>query len=68
MYEVVQSKSKAEYEELIINHFIRIMMEDESVNIRREIISCIEFNEKTMPFIIIKTQDKSSKVRLEVYK
>lgn len=39
MYHVVKEKKKEEYEELIINHFIKIMMEDEFQNIRKEVIS-----------------------------
>ncbi len=63
MYDACQERNKHEYVDLILSHFIRIMMEDESVNIRREIISLIDFNEKSMPFVVIKTQDKHSKVR-----
>lgn len=55
MYDVVTLKHKSEYEELILNHFIRIMMEDESVNIRKAVLSCIDFTEKTMPYVILKT-------------
>ena len=34
---------------------IKIMMEDDSQNIRKEIVSSIEFNEKTIPYLVIKT-------------
>lgn len=43
-------------------------MEDEKDSIRQECISCIELNEKTVPFIVTRSLDKSSKVRAEVYK
>lgn len=63
MLEVVIKKNKPEYQELIINHLIKIMMEDDSQNVRKEIISLIVLNEKTIPFVVMKTQDKSFKVR-----
>lgn len=44
------------------------MLEDPSPNIRKEIISTIDINEKTLPFLVCKTSDRSSKVRGEVYK
>ena len=43
-------------------------MEDERDNIRRECIANVDLNAKTIPFIITRCLDKSSKVRVEVYK
>ncbi|CDW85365.1 at hook motif family protein [Stylonychia lemnae] len=67
MLEVVIEKKKSEYIDVITNHLAKIMMEDESFQIRKEIISILPINERTLPFIIMKTQDKSFKVRQQVY-
>ena len=68
LFKAVKLKKKVEYEELITNHLLKLMMEDERDNIRREGIANVDLNAKTIPFIITRCLDKSSKVRVEVYK
>eukprot|EP00347_Sterkiella_histriomuscorum_P020384 403338008 len=65
--EVVTEKRKSEYIDLITNHFIKIMMEDESQTVRKEVLALLPLTEKTIPYVVMKTQDKSFKVRQQVY-
>jgi hypothetical protein len=44
------------------------MMEDEKDNVRKECVSRLELDAKTIKYFIIKSLDKSSRVRIEVYK
>ncbi len=44
------------------------MMEDDKENVRKECITCIELNKMTIPFVVMRSLDRSSKVRVEVYK
>jgi hypothetical protein len=51
-----------------MNHLLKLMLEDDKDTIRQECISLIELNNHTIPFIVLKSLDKSTKVRVEVYK
>ena len=52
---VCKMRGKEEYEDLIITHLVKIMMEDESQVIRKEAISQVDMNEKTIVYLIMKT-------------
>lgn len=45
-----------------------MMLEEEKDFIRVACIANMELNAKTIPYIVTRTMDKSSKVRLEVYR
>ena len=68
LYKAVKQKKKQEYEELILNHLLKIMMEDEKDLVRRECITQIDLNEKTIPYVVMRSLDRSAKVRVEVYR
>lgn len=55
----VKLKKRDDYYELITCHLIKIMMEDEKDRIRKEVISRIELNSKTLHYVIMKTLDVS---------
>ena len=53
---------------MIINHLLKMMLEDDKDTVRKECISCIELNSRTIPFVVTRSLDKSTKVRVEVYR
>jgi hypothetical protein len=68
LYKAVKLKKKHEYEELILNHLLKLMMEDEKDSVRKECITQIDLNEKTIPYVVMRSLDRSAKVRVEVYR
>jgi hypothetical protein len=51
-----------------MNHLLKLMLEDDKDIIRQECIAQIELNNYTIPFIVLKSLDRSTKVRVEVFK
>ena len=51
-----------------MNHLLKLMLEDEKESVRLECIAQIELNNYTIPYIVMKSLDRSTKVRVEVYR
>lgn len=68
LFKAVLVKKKQEYIDLIINHLLMLMLSDDSENVRAEAILNIELNEKTIPYIVDRSLDRSIKVRTAAYK
>ena len=57
-----------DYYDLITSHMIKVMMENDKEKLRKEAIALVDLTTKTAHYLIKKTLDISTKVRLAVYK
>jgi hypothetical protein len=48
-------RGKQEYIDLITNHLIKLMLEDEKDSIRKECLISLDLNLKTIPYVITRT-------------